>query len=63
MKDMKVTFSDTTYDFAGWTTEKCGRVLAGLCGVIRDHRMLLMIIISKMRLTMRSNYLRYRMKI
>lgn len=37
MKNMNVTFSDTSFDFAGWTTEKCGRVLMDLCLVIRDH--------------------------
>ena len=33
---MKVTFSDATCDFTGWTIEKCGRALASLCGVMRD---------------------------
>lgn len=37
MKNMKVTFSDTTLDFAGWTIEKCGQALMDLCLVIRDH--------------------------
>lgn len=34
---MKVTFSDTQRDFAGWVSEKCGYVLQSLCAVIRDY--------------------------
>ena len=37
MKDMKVTFSDTSFDFSGWTAEKCGRLLASLCHTIKNH--------------------------
>ncbi len=37
MKDIKVTFSDTSRDFSGWVLEKCRRVLMGLCAVMRDH--------------------------
>ena len=37
MKDMKVTFSDTPYDFAGWTEEKCGRLLMGLCRTMKNQ--------------------------
>lgn len=41
MKNIKVTFSDTFHDFAGWTTEKTGRVLRGLSCVVGNHPELL----------------------
>lgn len=37
MKDIKITFSDTSRDFSGWVTEKCGRVLMSLCAVMREQ--------------------------
>lgn len=36
MKDMKVVFSDATYDYSSWVHEKSGNVLLSLCGMLRD---------------------------
>lgn len=36
MKDMTITFSDTSYDFSGWMKEKCGNILLSLCGTLRE---------------------------
>ena len=36
MKDMKVTFSDVTYDYAAWLHQKNSSVLRSLCALLRD---------------------------
>jgi hypothetical protein len=36
MKDMKVTFSDTTRDYSTWLHEKNSSVLRSLCALLRD---------------------------
>lgn len=37
MKNMTITFSDTTRDFAGWVCEKTGYVLQSLCRELREN--------------------------
>lgn len=37
MKDMKIIFSDTPYDYAQWFQEKCGNILRALCVMLRDN--------------------------